>query len=150
VQPVFDTIVRSAVRLCNGFFCNVLRYDGSVVSMAAEHNFQGEGLEAIRRLWPRPLVSDSLAGRALLSRAIPHVHDAANDTELPASAALARVAGFRTAISVPMLREGEPIGTINVARREIQPFSQTEIDLLKTFADQAVIAIENVRLFTEL
>src|SRR5262245_7342072 len=150
VQPVFDTIVRSAVRLCNGVLGNVLRYDGQVVSMAAEHNLREEGLEALRRLYPGPLISDSLPGRALLTRAVVHVHDVANDTELPAGASLARAGGFRTAISVPMLREGEPIGTINVARREVQPFSPTEIDLLKTFADQAVIAIENVRLFTEL
>src|SRR5262245_39903036 len=150
VQPVFDTIVRSAVRLCNGVLGNVLRYDGQVVSMAAEHNLREEGLEALRRLYPGPLISDSLPGRALLTRAVVHVHDVANDTELPAGASLARAGGFRTAISVPMLREGEPIGTINVARREVQPFSQTEIDLLKTFADQAVIAIENVRLFKEL
>ncbi|PYR44761.1 MAG: hypothetical protein DMF89_26960 [Acidobacteria bacterium] len=150
VQPVFNTIVRSAVRLCNGFFGNVLRYDGHVVSMAADHHFRGAGLEVLRRLYPGPLVPDSLSGRALLSRAVVHVHDVANDPQLPAGAALARAAGFRTAISVPMLREGEPIGTINVARAEVQPFSQTEIDLLKTFADQAVIAIENVRLFKEL
>jgi GAF domain-containing protein len=149
VQPVFDTIARNAVRLCNGFFGNVLRYDGQVVSMAAEYNLRGEGLEALRRLYPGPLISGSMPSRALLSRAVVHVHDAANDTELRAGWPVARAAGFRTAISVPMFREGEPIGTINVARREVQPFSQTEIDLLKTFADQAVIAIENVRLFNE-
>ena len=150
VQPVFDAIVLSAVRLCRGFFGAVFRYDGEVVSLAAQHNLPPEGLEAMRRTYPRPLAPDIMAGRALLSRAVVHIHDAASDTESPTTAAVARAAGFRTSISVPMMREGQAVGTINVSRREMQPFSDTEIALLKTFADQAVIAVENVRLFTEL
>src|SRR4030095_7035861 len=96
VQPVFDTIARNAVRLCNGFFGNVLRYDGQVVSMAAEYNLRGEGLEALRRLYPGPLISGSMPGRALLSRSVVHVHDAANDTAPRAGWPPARAAGFRT------------------------------------------------------
>src|SRR5262245_4356221 len=92
-----------------------------------------------------------VAGRALLSRGTVHVHDALSDAQLsPEMVAVARAWGFRTVISVPMLRDGQPIGALSVARPEVQPFSEAEIALLQTFADQAVIAIENVRLFNEL
>jgi two-component system, NtrC family, sensor kinase len=141
VQPVFDAIVRNAVRLCNGFFGVVTRYDGRRIGVVAKQNLPAEVLELFT------FTTGSITGRALESREVVHVHDAMREAERPA--ALAKAAGYRTIISVPLLREGQPIGTINVARREMRPFSDTEIDLLKTFADQAVIAIENVRLFKE-
>jgi GAF domain-containing protein len=150
VEPVFDVIVRSAVRLCNGLFGDVTRYDGHRVTLAAQHNLSPEGLEALQSIFPGPLDPESVTGRALLSRAPVHEHDRAGDVAYATFAKLARAAAYRTLIAVPMLRDGQPIGTINVARREMLPFSETEIELLKTFADQAVIAIENVRLFKEL
>jgi GAF domain-containing protein len=142
VQPVFDSIVRNAVRLCNGFFGVVTRYDGRRIGVVAKQNLPAEVLELFT------FTTGSITGRALESREVVHVHDALGEAER--QAALAKAAGYRTIISVPLLREGQPIGTINVARREMRPFSDTEMDLLKTFADQAVIAIENVRLFKEL
>jgi GAF domain-containing protein len=151
VQPVFDAIVRSAVRLCHGFFGTVFRYDGHLVTVAAEHNLPQQGLESLQRGFPSPPTSQMPVGRAILSRAVVHIHDVLSDPELrTATRTTARAIGYRTIVSVPMLREGQAIGTINVSRREVQPFSVTEISLLKTFADQAVIAVENVRLFKEL
>jgi two-component system, NtrC family, sensor kinase len=149
VQPIFDAIVRSAVRLCSGFFGIVTRYDGHL-SLAAEHNMPPEAMEVWRQAIAGPLDPDSATGQAVLSRAVVHRHDAVAHDVARARRSVALVAAYRTLISVPMLLKGEPIGTINVARREVQPFSEAEIALLQTFADQAVIAIENVRLFTEL
>src|SRR5262245_16401066 len=143
VQPVFDAIVQSAVDLCKGFFGIVTRYDGHISSVVAKHKIPTEALELLQTVHNLP---ESLTSRALVSRAVVHVHDVMRAPELSAAA---KMVGYRTAISVPLLSDGQPIGTINVARRESLPFSDTEINLLKTFADQAVIAIENVRLFNE-
>jgi GAF domain-containing protein len=148
VQPVFEAIVRSAVGLCKGFFGAVFRYEADVVDLVAECNVPQQGLEALRRIYPGPPAPETAPGRALLTREVVHIHDQANNEEF--TAAVARASGFRTNIAVPMLRNGQPIGAIAVARGEVHPFSEAEIQLLKTFADQAVIAIENVRLFKEL
>jgi signal transduction histidine kinase len=148
LQPVFDAIVQSAVRLCHGVFGIVVRYDGSIASLVAAHNLPLEARDPLARLYPGPATPDSVPGRALLLRAVVHIHDQANSKEFRTT--VARAVGFRTNIAVPMLRNGEPIGAIAVARRDVQPFSDAEVELLKTFADQAVIAIENVRLFKEL
>src|SRR5215472_11628098 len=146
VQPVFEAIAQSAVGLCKGFFGAVFRYE-DVVSLVATCNVPQEGLEELRRMYPGPPAADTAPGRALLTRAVVHIRDQANDEEF--SGTVARASGYRTNIAVPMLRNGQPIGAIAVARGEVQPFSETEIQLLRTFADQAVIAIENVRLFNE-
>jgi GAF domain-containing protein len=148
IQPVFNAIVRNAVGLCNGLFGIVVGYDGSVASLVAHHNVPEEGLTAMQGIFPGPPASNSVPGRAILSRAVVHVHDQTSDAEL--TPIVARAVGFRTNIAVPMLRDEQPIGVIAVSRREAHPFSEAEIQLLKTFADQAVIAVENVRLFKEL
>src|SRR4029453_1466806 len=145
VQPVFDAIVRSAVLLCGGVFGAAFRFDGENLHLAAHQN-----LPAVQSSFPMLAHPGHVTGRGVLERSVMHVPDVLNATEFAVSRALGEVAGYRSTLSVPMLREGEPIGAITVGRAEAEPFSESRIALLGIFADQAVIAIENVRLFTEL
>ena len=149
VQPVFDTIARNAVRLCDGQFCFVLRFDGELQHFGACHGLTPEGTAAFQRALPRPADEDTAAGRAILHRAIAQIPDVQAD---PAYGVLgvAHAVMYRGLVAVPILRDGSPIGAISVGRAEAGLFSEREIELLQMFADQAVIAIENVRLFTEL
>jgi GAF domain-containing protein/CheY-like chemotaxis protein len=148
VQPVFDTIARSASRLCGGMYAIVTRFDGELIHLAAQHNPRPGASARTARLFPRPLGRDVTSARAILQRAVVHVPDAEQDSDL--TPGIAREIGARSYLAVPMLHEGRPIGAIGVSRSEAGPFPADQIDLLQVFADQAVIAIENVRLFTEL
>ena len=148
VQPVFDTIARNAVSLCDGFFCLVTRFDGELLHLAAHHNMSPEGLRALEEVFPMQLNRAHTSARAVLEGAVVHVPDLFADPAYPHRVAAS--GGWRSMLAVPMLREGRPIGTINVSRTQAVPFSEKQIGLVKTFAAQAVIAIENVRLFQEL
>jgi two-component system, NtrC family, sensor kinase len=150
-QPVFDTIAEHAARLCEALFAGVYRFDGDLIHFVAHNAWTAEGLAAVQRALPRPPGRESVVGTAILEGRIVEVRDYENDPGVPAlSLAISRVLGHRSNLAVPLLREGIPIGAIAVARATAGPFLDRHVTLLKTFADQAVIAIENVRVFTEL
>ena len=149
VQPVFDTIAGNARRLCNADSGSVFTYDGSMVHLVSLDNTSPERSDALRRVYPLVPTLETVGGRAILTRQPVHISDVRDDPTyvLPSL----QDAGLRSVLSVPMLRDGLPVGIIIVHTWETpRPFTRTQIDLLKTFADQAVIAIENVRLFKEL
>jgi GAF domain-containing protein len=148
LQPVFDAIAASAVTLCEAQNGSVLRFDGRLIHLAAHQNFTPDELEALRCVFPIPPGRGSVTGRAILTGAVVHVPDPAADPEFVYGGIVQ--AGIRTTLSMPMLQNGHPIGAITVTRRAVKPFSDRQIALLQTFADQAVIAIENTRLFQEL
>src|SRR5215475_10962455 len=147
IKPVLDAVVRSAMRLCESYDAMIMLREGEELHFPVHHG-------PIRG--PLPLTSRAIsrgwvAGRAFLDRQPVHVHDLATaGAEFPVGQADAVRAGYRTTLSVPLLREGEAIGVIHLRRREVRPFTDNQIALLQTFAAQAVIAIENVRLFREL
>ncbi len=145
-QPVFDAIVESAARLCGAIFSVLYLYEDDHVRFAATKNFTPEAATQITKLQQlkRPDRSH-VGGRARLERAIIHVHDVLADPEYSREFALA--GGWRAVLAVPLLRDGAPVGALTVGKAEPMPFSDRHIQLLKTFADQALIAIENVRLF---
>jgi len=147
-QPVFDAIVQSAARLCEAVFGAVFLYDGDLLHVAATNNWTPEQLKLVSQLYPKRPDRSVVAGRAVLDGRIAHVRDVVADPEYSREFALA--GNWHAALAVPMLRDGKPVGAISVGKAEAVPFSERQIQLLTTFADQAVIAIENVRLFTEL
>ena len=153
VQPVFDAIVENALPLCGAHFTAVHPFDGELVHPAAAmRNFDPVGAEAMTKQFPMKPTLPSTTGRAILNRRPSYVRDVRDDPAYVGTplGEAARIAGFVSIVAVPMLRDGQPIGTINAAAGQPDAFSEQQIALLQTFANQAVIAIENVRLFTEL
>jgi signal transduction histidine kinase len=147
-QPVFDTIAQSAMRLCEAGMGVVTRYDGELLHLAAHTQVTTEGAEEARQMFPMRPGRSGVNARVILEGGVVHIYDAQADSDY--SQSLSQALRLRSTVAVPMVRDGQVIGTVAVGRFELRPFSDKEIALLQTFADQAVIAIENVRLFTEL
>ena len=148
-QPVFDTIARSVARLCDVRFCQVFRFDGELIHFAAHYGLSPEAVDDIRRTYPLPPGRASAAARAILSGTIAQIPDVDADFDYTRHR-FAKVMNFRSVMAVPMLKDGLPIGAIAMARSETGYFPERQINLLRTFADQAVVAIGNNRLFDEI
>ncbi len=151
-QPVFEAIVASAARLCDAEFSAVARIEDGLLHLVAMSNMSPAETAAYRSLFPRPPARDFVIGRAFIDGAPVHVEDVRADPDYDPRtlAVLQQAAPYRSYLGIPILRDGVPIGAIGCGRRRVKPFTRAQIELVQTFADQAVIAIENVRLFSEL
>jgi two-component system, NtrC family, sensor kinase len=149
VRPVFDSICKSAVRVCEARYGAVFRVDRDLVHLMAHHNFNETSLALLQSNYPMAPDLGHVSGRAIIAGAPIQVPDILDDREYLGSGPM-KTAGFRSLLGVPLVRDGRAVGAIVIYRAEPGHFENKHVELLKTFADQAVIAIENVRLFTEL
>jgi GAF domain-containing protein len=148
LQPVLDALVETAARLCAADMASIATRDGEVYRVKANYALNPEWNALVRTLSFRP-GRDTITGRTLLERQAVQIADITTDPEYALSAA-ASVGKIRTIIGVPLLREGDPMGVMQLARSRNEPFTEQQIELIRTFADQAAIAIENARLLKEL
>jgi len=145
IQPVFEIIRERAEKLCDAERSLVSIVEGELIHLASIHGPVKAAEEAARRAFPMRLTDETVAARAIRTRSVCHVPDVLSDPQYQLKG-VARVSGFRGALVVPMVRDDQVIGAIFVSKKQPGLFSDAQIQLLKTFADQAVIAIENVRL----
>ncbi|OSJ26540.1 hypothetical protein BSZ19_35315 [Bradyrhizobium japonicum] len=145
IASVLDAVAENAARLCEANNAEIFRLENNLLRLVASY---GEIPVVVHAYQGVPINRDTVTGRAACDRRTIHVHDlAAEEGEYPVGSVNAKREGHRTTLATPLLREGIPIGIVLVRRREVRPFSDQQIALIETFADQAVIAIENTRLF---
>jgi len=148
LKSVLHTLVESAARLCEADKATITRQIGGVFFRAEAYGFSTEFMEYVKALPVEP-EDGTASGRALLEGRIIHIPDVLTDSNYTFAEAQ-KLGGYRTVLAVPMLREGTPIGVLALTRSEVRPFTDKQIELVSTFADQAALAIENVRLFDEI
>jgi GAF domain-containing protein len=146
-KPVFDVILQSCQRLFAGDIVGVMLVrDGDKLDLAS---FAGKGLDELKKTFPQPLTDATTSGRAILQRRVVAYPDVDAPETPPLTRELAKIVGYRAIVAAPMIFEGNAIGALWVARLTAGAFSEKQLALLKTFAEQAVIAIQNARLFNE-
>src|SRR6478672_305059 len=147
-QPVFDLIVERARDLCDGYGATVLEYDGALIHWRAATGVSDNpsARQALEAMYPMAPAREWPSGRAIIDRQIVHINDLEAEPELPLAL---RGLTAKSLVLVPLMRGGLPIGVLSLGSRQRGGFTDTQVELLQTFADQAVIAIENVRLFNE-
>jgi GAF domain-containing protein len=148
IQPVLEIIGERAEKRCEAEISIVSILDGDLIRLASIHGVAEGGIEALRRVFPMRLTDETVTARAIRTRSVCHLADVLSDPQYQQIHA-ARLGGFRACLGVPMVRDDQVVGAILVSRKKPELFSDAQVQLLKTFADQAVIAIENVRLFNE-
>jgi GAF domain-containing protein len=148
LHAVLDTLTESAAKLCDADMAGIVRPRDGQHYWTTDYNFPPAFMDYVRT---RPILADrgSVAGRALLERGVIHIADVLADPEFTFSEAQKR-GNYRTVLAIPLLREGMPVGVIVLTRVAVRPFTDKQVEVLRTFADQAVIAIENARLFDEV
>ena len=148
LETVLDTLTTSAAGLCDADFAFIFQRLGDLLHLAASHGFSSDFIE-YQKQNPVPFGRGSLTGRTALERKMVHIPDVLEDPEYTWTKSI-ELGQFRTMLGIPLLREGVPVGVIALSRRTVRPFTDRQIELVTTFADQAVIAIENARLLNEL
>src|SRR5215813_15554910 len=152
IRPVFEAIVARAASLCEAEFSAVARFEDGLLHLVALNNMSPGEAAAFHSLFPRQPGRHFAMGRAFVDAQPAHLADVLTDRDYDPRTleVLQSVAGYRSFLAVPIFRQSQPIGVVGCGRREVKPFTASQIELLKTFADQAAVAIENVRLFGEL
>ena len=154
VEPVFQAMLENAVRICDATFGNIYRWDGENLQLVAANNTPGSFVQKRARIGLHPGANDPV-GRMIMTKAVVHTADLAAEREYierrnPGIIAAVEVGGVRTFLAVPLLKDKQLIGSFHLSRQEVRPFTEKQITLITDFAAQAVVAIENARLLTEL